>query len=114
MPMSLSLDGRVALVTGGTRGLGFEMAKGLAAAGALVMINGRDEGVARAAAEQIANGTGSAVACAFDIADSDAATAALAGIGERHGRLDILINNVGARDRRRPFDFSLHDKRQLL
>jgi len=114
MSMSLSLDGRVALVTGGTRGLGFEMAKGLAAAGALVLINGRDERSARAAAERIVEGTGSAVASAFDIADSDAATAALAGIGERHGRLDILINNVGARDRRGLFDFTLDDMRQLL
>src|SRR5215469_4494120 len=110
----LSLQGRVALVTGGTRGLGFEMSKALAASGALVLLNGRDETVAGAAAARISETVGPAIACPFDIADPIAAATALAKIGEAHGQLDILINNVGVRDRRGLFDFTLDDLRRLL
>lgn len=95
-----SLKGRVALVTGGGRGLGLEIARALAEAGAHAVINGRTSAPLEGAVNQIASAGGSAEAAAFDIADRDAQRETLAGIERRHGRLDILVNNVGARDRR--------------
>lgn len=92
-----SLEGQVALVTGGGRGLGFEIAKAFAEAGAHVVITGRTAATLDAAAASI---TGNVATAAFDIADREAQRATLAGIEQRHGRLDILVNNVGARDRR--------------
>jgi gluconate 5-dehydrogenase len=95
-----SLKGRVALVTGGGRGLGLEIARALAEAGAHVIITGRTAATLEDAVAAIAKAGGSAEAAAFDIADRDAQRDTLAGIEKRHGRLDILVNNVGARDRR--------------
>jgi gluconate 5-dehydrogenase len=95
-----SLKGRVALVTGGGRGLGLEIARALAEAGAHAIITGRTSTTLERAVSQIANAGGSAEAAAFDIADRDAQRETLADIERRHGRLDILVNNVGARDRR--------------
>ncbi|PST19338.1 gluconate 5-dehydrogenase [Rhizobium sp. JAB6] len=100
-----SLAGRVALVTGGGRGLGFEMARALVDAGAHVIINGRTVATLDAAVETIRASGGSAEAGAFNIADCDAQRAAMNDIEKNHGRLDILINNVGARDRRALADF---------
>jgi len=89
-----SLKGRVALVTGASRGLGFAMAKALAENGATVIVNARDMGTLSAAAEIIG-----AEALPFDVADAATSRAALEGIVERHGRLDILINNAGIQHR---------------
>ena len=93
------LAGRVALVTGSSQGLGYEIAKGMARAGAHVLVNSRSaERTARVAAE-IAGKGGSAEAFPFDIADEAAAESAFAQIARRHGRLDIYVENVGARFR---------------
>ena len=100
-----SLAGRVALITGGGRGLGFEMAKALADAGAHVIVNGRTAATLNTAVEIIQARGGSAEAAAFDISDHNAQHAATNDIENNHGRLDILINNVGARDRRPLADF---------
>ncbi len=95
-----SLKGGIALVTGGGRGLGLEIARALADAGAHVVITGRSVATLDGAVTAIARTGGSAEAAAFDIADRQAQRDTLAGIEKRHGRLDILVNNVGARDRR--------------
>lgn len=95
-----SLKGRIALVTGGGRGLGLEIARALADAGAHVVITGRSVATLDGAVTAIARTGGSAEAAAFDIADRNAQRDTLAAIEKRHGRLDILVNNVGARDRR--------------
>lgn len=95
-----SLRGRVALVTGSGRGLGLEIARALAEAGAHVVVSGRTAATLEKAVASIAAAGGSAEAAAFDIADREAQRATLAGIDQQHGRLDILVNNVGARDRR--------------
>lgn len=118
MSAHFSLDGRVALVTGAGRGLGFEIARGLAAAGARVWLSGRDPGRLEAAASRLAQAATwpvvPATPLAFDIADPLAVESALRRIVGNDGRLDILVNNVGQRDRR-PLDaFSLDDVRALL
>lgn len=93
----MNLAGRSALVTGGGRGLGWEMARGLAVAGATVWLNGRSgerltEPVARLAAEGL-----DVRPLSFDVTDEAAAVRALDGLD---GPVDILVNNVGQRDRR--------------
>ena len=95
-----SLKGRVALVTGASRGLGFAMAEALAGAGATVVIDARDAAAVEAAATLLRErGARSPEAMAFDVSDSKAATAGLAAVPERYGRLDILINNAGIQHR---------------
>lgn len=96
----LSLKGRVALVTGGGRGLGFEIAKAFAEFGAKVVITGRNAETLDRAAAQLNVQASVAEVAAFDVADAEARSAAIEAVKRRHGRLDILVNNVGARDRR--------------
>jgi gluconate 5-dehydrogenase len=107
---AFSLTGRTALVTGSARGLGFEMARGLAAAGATVLLNGRDETRLDEAAAVIGDAGGAARTIVFDVTDQQAVAAAF----ERLPRVDILVNNVGMRDRRRLFDVDLSSVRRLL
>lgn len=93
------LDGRVAVVTGSARGLGFEIARGMAAAGARVYINGSNEERLQAAAERLERlGVDVATAC-FDVTDESLATQFLGRLVAENGRLDILVNNVGVRMR---------------
>lgn len=109
MPHLFSLAGRTALVTGSGSGLGFEMARGLAQAGAHVLLNGRDADRLEAACAEL-QAVGTAQVCAFDICDPDAVRAALAAAPP----VDILINNVGARDRRPFLAFDAPALRQML
>lgn len=105
--MDFSLDGRTALVTGSVRGLGLEMARGLAGAGARVLLNGRDEETVAAAARGVPGRVGHA---AFDVTDLEAARVAVDGLG----RIDILVNNVGHRDRRGFGVLDAADLRRML
>lgn len=103
------LAGRVALVTGAARGLGFEIAKRLASDGASVWLGGRDEQALQGACAAIG---GDVRALSFDITDEGATTKAFANLGD--GGLDILVNNVGERDRRTLEDISRADMASLL
>jgi gluconate 5-dehydrogenase len=87
-----SLKGRVAFITGASRGLGLGMAKGLADAGATVVLTGRDRATLAAAAQEIGS---AAEIAAFDATDQAATKAAIDAVVARHGRLDILVANAG-------------------
>lgn len=108
-----SLAGKVALITGGGRGLGYEMAKALARAGATTIINGRDESRLREAATHAAKDGITLHTAAFD-AGNAASAASVADLARQHGRLDVFISNVGARNRKPLFDFTLEEVHALL
>ena len=93
------LDGRVALVTGASRGLGFAMAEALAAHGAHVVVNARDAKAVADAAGRITAAGHAAEPMPFDVTDGPATLAAMADIAARHGKLDILVNNAGVQHR---------------
>ena len=99
MLQQFALDGRVALVTGSARGLGFEIARGMAEAGARVYVNGTDEGRLRQAVERLAADGVQAYPCRFDVTDEALASASIDRIAAECGRFDILVNNVGIRMR---------------
>ena len=96
--MMFDLTGRVALVTGASRGIGRAIAQKLAAQGALVVAAARGEGAADTVAAIGANG-GHAEALSLDVTETAAVERLPADIVERHGRLDIIVSNAGiARD----------------
>jgi gluconate 5-dehydrogenase len=97
------LDGKIALITGSTRGLGWAMAHSMAAAGAHVVVNGRDGDVVMMKAAELSLDGALASGVAFDVGDLDAATAAIDTIVGRHGGLDVLVNNAGV-NHRAPLD----------
>ena len=88
-----SLAGKVVLVTGASRGIGRGIALGFAEQGSLVLINSRTEKGASDTVEEIVEAGGSAEPAVADVGDSSATQAMIAGIVERHGRLDVLVNN---------------------
>jgi len=108
---AFDLTGKVAVVTGGNGGIGLGMAKGLAEAGAAVMVAGRDaEKNRRAVAALGAN----ADAIAVDMALEDGPAAAVAATVKKFGRLDIVVNNAGTNIRKPPQDYSLEEWHRVL
>ncbi len=103
------LDGKVALVTGGNGGIGLGMARGLAQAGATVVIVGRDAGKSRGAVQVLKEQGLIADALAADVTDEAAVAALMKEVMQRHGRLDILVNNAGTNIRRPVQELSLAD-----
>ena len=94
----INLSGRIAIVTGASRGIGRAIARQLAVQGAHVVAAARGDN-ARAVAEEIAAAGGHAEAVALDVTAAGAAAAIVASMLERHERIDILVNNAGiARD----------------
>ena len=90
------LDGRVALVTGGNKGLGFVMAQALAEAGADVVVTSRHRENAESSAAAIAQATGRrALGVVVDVTDARQVNAMVQTILEQFGRIDILVNNAG-------------------
>jgi gluconate 5-dehydrogenase len=103
------LSGRVALVTGAYRGLGFAIARALAAAGAHVFLNGRNPD-ALAGAKAVLAGEGVNVDIAlFDVTDTRAVREGVADAARRAGSIDVLVNNAGIQRRHALVDFPQHD-----
>jgi gluconate 5-dehydrogenase len=107
------LSGRLAVVTGGGSGLGLAIARGLAQAGARVVINGRNRAKLDAAAAELAAAGRAVTVHAFDVTDEAAVTAGMADIERSQGPVDILVNNA-AINNRKPFDeYTLAEWRAL-
>jgi len=109
-----SLAGRVALITGSAQGLGKAMAEGLAQCGAHVVLNGRSQARLSETGKELESKGMSVSIATFDVADYDAAKRAIEDIEKAQGSLDILINNVGYRNRRGIFDFQPGDMDRML
>jgi gluconate 5-dehydrogenase len=103
------LSGQVALVTGAYRGLGFAIARGLARAGAHVILNGRKPKELTASVKALTDAGLGADFAVFDVTDQNAVRSGIAEVASKHGAVDILVNNAGIQ-RRAPFaEFSKTD-----
>lgn len=94
MALQSDLSGKVAIVTGGGKGIGLAAAQALSAAGAKVVVVDRDAAAGRAAARLIGDSGGNATAIVCDIGDTQASRKAIADTVTAHGRIDILVNNA--------------------
>lgn len=108
------LAGKVAIVTGTSPNIGGALATGLASAGAAVVCNDLDPSVAESCADRIRSAGGTAEPVPFDVTDADAAEAAVASVVERHGRIDILVNNAVRFDQAGVLDMPLERYRRQL
>jgi gluconate 5-dehydrogenase len=111
MSNMFDLTGRLALVTGSSRGIGRAIAEGYAAAGARVLINGRDAAAIDAAVKAIGK---SAIAAPFDVTSKAAIEAAVEKIEKDIGRIDILVNNAGMQQRAPFVDFPEEGWRKVI
>ena len=109
-----SLNSKRALVTGSSQGIGYALAKGLAAAGAEIVLNGRDAAKLEAAAETLSAEGASVETLRFDATDHDGVRAAVDGFEADKGGIDILINNAGMQHRTELEDFPAEAFEKLL
>ncbi|MEZ5849200.1 MAG: glucose 1-dehydrogenase [Hyphomicrobiaceae bacterium] len=108
------LKGKVALVTGGNGGIGLGMARGMAEAGADVVIAGRNVAKSKAAADDLARlGVRTAV-LEVNVADDASCRAMVDACVKQMGRLDILVNNAGINIRKRPETYTMAEWRDVL
>jgi 2-deoxy-D-gluconate 3-dehydrogenase len=103
------LQERVAFITGGNGGIGLGMAKGLASAGAAVIIAGRNKAKAQSALSELRSRGAQADFVELDVLEETSCRQAIARAVERFGRLDILVNNAGTTVRGQPEDLTAQD-----
>ena len=108
------LDGRIALVTGSSAGIGLALARALGHAGATVVINGRGEAKVTAAAAQLQSEGLTVHSRLFDVTDSKSVIAAVEDIETTIGAIDILVNNAGMQRRAPLQDFLEADWHELM
>jgi gluconate 5-dehydrogenase len=109
-----SLSGKIALVTGASRGLGWAMAQSLAKAGATVLINGRDKTTLEPRAQELNQAGLKGEVAAFDVTDEHAGAACIQSAVKRHGRFDILVANAGIQHRKPITEFETADFRRII
>jgi len=108
------LSGRVALVTGSSAGIGLALARGLAGAGARVVVNGRTPKTVETAVEDLRAGGAEANAAPFDVTDHEQVGEAVKRIEADVGPIDILINNAGIQRRGPLEDYPEETWRELM
>lgn len=108
------LTGKVAIVTGGNGGIGLGMAKGLARAGATVVVGGRDLAKNAEAVKQLQALGARASGVRVDVLKEDSCRALIAETVKAHGRLDILVNNAGMSIRKQPEELALAEWHTVL
>ena len=108
------LKGRVGLVTGGNGGIGLGLARGLARAGAAVMVAGRKAGKNEAAVAELTALGAEAASVIVDVTDEASVNAMVAATAKRFGRLDILVNNAGINIRNKPEVYELADWHKVI
>ena len=114
VPKLFDLSRKTALVTGSSDGLGLAMARGLAAAGAAIILNGRDEKKLAQAAASFANSGHKVEAHAFDVADEKAVLAAFEHFDASGVEIDILVNNAGFQLRKPMLDLKTDEWRRVV
>ncbi len=109
------LDEKLAVITGGSRGLGFEIAKAMAEAGADVVINGRDAEQLQASAERLRSENSVNVhTLAAELCDAETAEAFCDELLQRFPKIDVLVNNVGGRRIPTPIEEMDNDQWQMV
>lgn len=103
------LQGKVAIVTGGNGGIGLGMARGLAQAGAKVVVAGRNAAKSAAAAKDIGG-----IAIEVDVTSEASLQALVSETTKRCGRLDILVNNAGINIRKQPQEYTLAQYHEVM
>ena len=111
---AFSLSSKVALVTGGNGGIGLGLARGLAKAGAAIMVAGRNAEKSQAAAAELAALGVRTATFDGDVADPEVAKAMVAATVEKLGRLDILVANAGINIRKQPHQYTPAEWQQVL
>ena len=108
------LTGKIALITGASRGLGWAMAQSLAECGAHVLLNARDAGVLKERVAELKSRNLSGEAAPFDVTDHAAAAACVEAASGKHGRFDILVANAGIQHRKPITEFETADFERVL
>jgi len=108
------LTGKVAVVTGGNGGIGLGMAKGLAAAGATIVVAGRDAAKNSAAVAELEAAGGKARAIPVDVLKEESCRALIDQTVQTYGRLDVLVNNAGMSIRKQPEQYTLAEWHTVL
>ncbi|MBM3645835.1 MAG: glucose 1-dehydrogenase [Alphaproteobacteria bacterium] len=111
---AFDLKGKVAVVTGGNGGIGLGMARGMAEAGAAIVVAGRDAAKNAAAVAELAVLGARAIAIPVDVLDEASCKALIAGTVRELGRLDILVNNAGINIRKAPQGYSAAEWHRVL
>jgi gluconate 5-dehydrogenase len=109
-----SVAGRLALVTGSSRGIGKALAAGLLTAGSNVVLNGRDVAQLQRTRDELADAGGQVHTAAFDVTDSAEVSAGISRIEDEIGPIDILVNNTGVQHRAPFTEFTDADWYRLL
>src|SRR5512135_3661213 len=114
VPHPFDLTGKVALVTGSYRGLGFAIAGGLARSGATVVLNGRRPEELAAAKKKLVDQGLAASTTVFDVTDATGIRRGVDGIIESYGHLDIVVNNAGIQRRHPLVDFPQSEWNEVI
>lgn len=108
------LTGKSALITGSSQGIGYALARGLAAAGAGIILNGRDQNKLRSAADRLTAEGVNVATLGFDATDHNTVRAAVDGYEKTSGPIDILVNNAGMQHRTELENFPAEAFEKLL